>query len=78
MPLPAAQLKETLRFLDSGTRGFYARVEGRQNDVTLRVGDKVFAVKVSPQERCIDWPSREMSIAHSTSIDRDVEKTPRE
>jgi hypothetical protein len=42
MPLPAAQLKETLRFLDSGTRGFYARVEGRQDNVTLRVGDKVF------------------------------------
>lgn len=43
MPLPTAQLKETLQFLDGGTRGFYARVEGRQDNVTLRVGDKVFA-----------------------------------
>ena len=43
MPLPAAQLKETLQFLDGGTRGFYARMEDLQDTVTLRVGDKVFA-----------------------------------
>jgi hypothetical protein len=43
MPLPAAQLKETLQFLDGGTRGFYARMEDLQDTVTLQVGDKVFA-----------------------------------
>lgn len=43
MPLPAAQLKETLQFLDHGTRGFYARIEDLQDTITLRVGDKVFA-----------------------------------
>ena len=43
MPLPAAQLKETLQVLDGGTRGFYARMEGLQDNVTLQVGDKVFA-----------------------------------
>lgn len=43
MPLPATQLKEVLQFLDGGTRGFYARLEDRQDTATLRVGDKVFA-----------------------------------
>ena len=43
MPLPAALIKETLQFLDGGTRGFYARMEDLQDTVTLRVGDKVFA-----------------------------------
>ena len=43
LPLPAAQLKETLQFLNNGTRGFYARVVDLQDTVTLRVGDKVFA-----------------------------------
>jgi len=43
MPLPAAQLKETLQFLNGGTRGFYAHLEGLQDNVTLRAGDKVFA-----------------------------------
>ena len=38
-----AQLKETLQFLDGGTRGFYARLEGLQDNITLRVGDTVFA-----------------------------------
>ena len=42
LPLPAAQLKETLQFLDNGTRGFYARLVDLQDTVTLRVGDKVF------------------------------------
>jgi len=43
LPLPAAQLKETLQFLNNGTRGFYARLVDLQDTVTLRVGDKVFA-----------------------------------
>lgn len=43
MHLRAAQLKETLQFLDGGTRGLYARLEGLQANITLRVGDKVFA-----------------------------------
>jgi hypothetical protein len=43
LPLHAAQLKETLQFLNNGTRGFYARLDDLQDTVTLRVGDKVFA-----------------------------------
>jgi len=44
MPLPAAQLKETLQFLDGGTRGFYARVEDLPAAVTVQAGDRVFIV----------------------------------
>ena len=44
IPLPAAQLKETLQFLDGGTRGFYARVEDLPAAVTVQAGDRVFIV----------------------------------
>jgi hypothetical protein len=44
MPLPAAQLKETLQFLDGGTRGFYARMEDLPAAVTVQAGDRVYEV----------------------------------
>lgn len=44
MPLPPAQLKETLQFLNDGMRGFYARVEDMQANATVRAGDRVFVV----------------------------------
>ena len=42
MALPANQLKETLQFLDTGKRGFYATVAGRDSEMMIQAGDKVF------------------------------------
>lgn len=43
-PLPAAEIKSTLQFLDRGTRGFYAVVEtkGAGYGAIVEPGDKVF------------------------------------
>jgi hypothetical protein len=43
MALPSDQLKETLQFLDGGTRGFYATIVDQGNEMIVQVGDKVFA-----------------------------------
>lgn len=37
-------IKETLQFLDNGTRGFYATYTEKQKDPIIHVGDKVFAI----------------------------------
>jgi hypothetical protein len=42
MALPAAQLKETLQFLNHGRRGFYATVVGQSDEMTAQAGDRVF------------------------------------
>jgi hypothetical protein len=42
MALPAAQLKETLQFLDGGKRGFYATVVGQSDQMLVQAGDRVF------------------------------------
>lgn len=44
MPLPAAKLKETLQFLNGGTRGFYARMEDVPTAAKVQAGDRVFVV----------------------------------
>jgi hypothetical protein len=44
MPLSNAELKETLQFLDDGMRGFYATLSNTEDQVAVRVGDKVFMV----------------------------------
>lgn len=44
MPLPAAKLKETLQFLNGGTRGFYARMEELPTAAKVQAGDRVFVV----------------------------------
>jgi hypothetical protein len=42
--LPAAKLKSTLQFLGNGRRGFLLVLSDNQEPVTVRSGDKVFAV----------------------------------
>ena len=42
MALPSDQLKETLQFLDGGTRGFYATVVSQTDDMLVQAGDRVF------------------------------------
>lgn len=42
MALPSDQLKETLQFLDGGTRGFYATIVDQGNEMVAQVGDRVF------------------------------------
>jgi len=43
-PLSAAKLKETLQFLNGGTRGFYARMEELPTAAKVQAGDRVFVV----------------------------------
>ncbi|MCU0491873.1 MAG: MOSC domain-containing protein [Chloroflexaceae bacterium] len=43
MKPPAALLRETLQFLDGGTRGFYTTLQGEP--ATVRVGDSVFLMR---------------------------------
>ncbi len=43
-PLPPAQLKATLQFLNDGRRGFYATIEDAPHELIVHVGDKVFVV----------------------------------
>ncbi len=42
--LPAAELKDTLQFLDRGRRGFLLVMSAGQDVGTVRVGDRVFAI----------------------------------
>ena len=42
MALPSNQLKETLQFLDGGTRGFYATIAGQSDEMGVQAGDRVF------------------------------------
>jgi len=42
--LPAAKLKSTLQFLGNGRRGFLLVLIDNQEPVTVRAGDRVFAV----------------------------------
>jgi hypothetical protein len=44
---PATLVSETLKFLDGGTRGFYAVVEG-SDPARVAIGDRVFAVSRAP------------------------------
>ncbi|MEQ8674323.1 MAG: hypothetical protein RLP44_32155 [Aggregatilineales bacterium] len=37
-------IKDTLQFVDQGTRGFYATYTGKQLDPIIHVGDKVYAI----------------------------------
>ena len=41
-PMPPAQLKAALQFLDDGMRGFYATVEDQPEEMVIQVGDRVF------------------------------------
>ena len=41
-PLPAAELKATLQFLDNGLRGFYATVANDEGKIAIRAGDTVY------------------------------------
>lgn len=43
-PLPAAELKATLQFLNKGRRGFLLGLSDDQKTVTVQPGDKVFVV----------------------------------
>jgi hypothetical protein len=51
-PLTSEQLRDTLQFLDGGTRGFYARLSEGQTDVdvAVRPGDRVFIAARTDQE----------------------------
>ena len=44
MSLPNSKLRETMQFLDRGMRGFYATASNIENQVAIRVGNRVFAV----------------------------------
>ncbi len=44
VPLSNAELKATMQFLDNGMRGFYATVSNTDDQVAVRVGDRVFVV----------------------------------
>lgn len=43
MPMPAEQLKATLQFLNEGRRGFYATVAASNEEMSIGIGDRVFA-----------------------------------
>ncbi len=43
--LPAADLKEILKFLNNGRRGFLLVLDNGQKDGVVRPGDKVYAIK---------------------------------
>jgi hypothetical protein len=42
LPMPPAQLKATLQFLDDGMRGFYGTVEDQPDEMIIQAGDRVF------------------------------------
>jgi hypothetical protein len=41
-PMPPAQLKTALQFLDDGMRGFYATVEDQPDEMIIQAGDRAF------------------------------------
>ena len=46
-PLPGEQMKDVLRFLHDGTRGFYARLAGPSEGGVVQPGDLVYAEGVA-------------------------------